>query len=192
MTLPNQLPIHGRITLDQFLSYTGWQTTHGESRADMQVALDFYQDKIPRHILMQKVMSPSPWSLPRGGVIKLSELMQAIDFRRPVERLLAGTNRRFKCFRPKNEVNSNVPKGCWFTELSQKQESLAIPGDQDVVRIYAVTIPVECLKSHPSDAFTWIRRSFEDIAKESSKDKYYRGGGLQYFIWESQRYLRLV
>ena len=66
------------------------------------------------------------------------------------------------------------------------------PGDQDVVRIYVVTNPVEYLKSHPSDACTWIRRSFEEIANESSKDKYYRGGGLQYFIWEAQRYLRLA
>jgi len=190
MTLPNQLPIHGRITLDQFLSFTGWQTTHG--LAGMQIALTFYQDKIPRHILMQKAFKPHLYSLPRGGVIKLSELMHAIDFTKPVNRILASTNRRFKCYRPRDEAKSRKPKGFWFTELSSKQETLAIPGEQDIVRVYVVTTPVECLKSTASDAYTWIRRSFEEIVKESTVDKYYRGGGLQYFIWEPQRYLRLA
>jgi len=122
MTLPNQLPIHGRITLDQFLSFTGWQTTNGQSPANMQVALDFYQDKIPRQILMQKVINPSPWSLPRGGVIKLSEFMQAIDFRKPVERILVGANRRFKCFRPKNEAISRYSTGFSLLNLSTQTD----------------------------------------------------------------------
>jgi hypothetical protein len=190
MTLPNRLPIHGRITLDQFLSFAGWQTTHG--LAGMQTALTFYQDKIPRHILMKKAFNPHVYLLPRGGAIKLSELMQAIDFTKPVNRVLAGTNTRFKCFRPRNEAKSHKPKGHWFTELSSKQERLAIPSDQDLLRVYVVTTPVECLKSYASDAFTWIRRSFEEILHESITDKYYKGGGIQYFIWEPQRYLRLL
>jgi len=117
-----QLPIHRRITLDEFLAFTGWEVTPGVSRTAMGVALDF-------------------------EVIKLSELMQAIDFRGPVERLMAHGNRRFKCFRPRNEPKSQRPRGNWFTDPSSRQEALALPGAQDLVRVYVVKTPVQCLKS---------------------------------------------
>lgn len=187
-----QLPIHRRITLDEFLAFTGWEVTPGVSRTAMGVALDFYQDCIPRPILMQKVTRPSPWSLPRGDVIKLSELMQAIDFRGPVERLVAHSNRRFKCFRPKNEPKSQRPRGNWFTDPSSRQETLALPSEQGLVRVYVVKTPVQCLKSRVSDAFTWIRRNVEQIQQETLPEKYFRGGGFQYFIWEPQRHLTLA
>ncbi len=188
----SQLPAHRRITLDEFLTFTGWEITPGVSRRAMAVALDFYQDCIPRPILMQKVAHPSPWSLPQGGVIKLSELMQAIDFHKPVERLVAHPNRRFISFRPRNEPKSQKPRGNWFTDPSSRQAALALPAEQDLVRVYVVKTPVQCLKSCVSDAFTWIRRNFEQIKQETLAEKYFRGGGLQYFIWEPQRHLVIV
>ena len=192
MSRPGPLPIHRRLTLDEFLAFTSWEITPGVSRVAMSVALDFYQDFIPRPILRQKVMHPSPWSLPRGDVIKLSELMQAIDFQRPVERLVAPPNRRFKSFRPRNEPKSQKPRGNWFTDPSSRQETLALPGEQARVRIYVVKTPVPCLKSRVSDAFTWVRRNIEEIKQETLPEKYFHGGGFQYFIWEPQRYLALV
>jgi len=186
------LPIHKRITLDEFLAFTGWEMNPGASRTAMTTALDFYQDCIPRPILMQKVARPSPWSLPRGDVIKLSELMQAIDFRGPVERLVAQCNRRFKCFRPRNEPKAQRPRGNWFTDPSARQESLALPGEQDLVRVYVVQTPAQCLKSRVSDAFTWIRRNMEQIEQETLSEKYFHGSGFEYFIWEPQRYLTLA
>lgn len=192
MAINSDLPIHRPITLDDFLRFAGWSLTPGMSRAAMAVALNFYQDKIPRQTLLERVSRPSPWSLPRGNVIKLSELMQAIDFTRPVERITARVNERFKCFRPRHEPKSERPKGNWFSRLSAAPETLAIPGDQDLVRVYIVRTPVECLKSYASDAFTWIRRSQEEIQGESLADKYYAGGGCQYFIWEPERYLALA
>jgi len=192
MSRPGPLPIHRRLTLDEFLAFTGWEITPGVSRTAMTVALDFYQDCIPRPFLMQKVMHPSPWSLPRGGVIKLSELMQAIDFRGPVERLVAPPNRRFKSFRPRNEPKSQKPRGNWFTDPSSRQQALALPGEQDRVRIYVVKTPVPCLKSRVSDAFTWVRRNIEETKQETLPEKYFHGSGFQYFIWEPQRYLALV
>jgi hypothetical protein len=192
MSVPRAFPHHRRITLDEFLAFTGWTITPGTSRTGMQTALDFYQDKIPRSVLMQQVLRPSPWSLPRGNVIKLSELMQAIDFTRPVVRTIVGTNERLKCFRPRGESKSRLPKGNWFTYLSSEQRRLAIPGEQDLVRVYVVKRPVECLRSSASDAFTWIRKTHEQIQHESLADRYFRGGGCQYFIWEPARYLELA
>jgi len=191
MPVFGQLPTHRRITLDEFLTFTGWELTPGVSKAGMETALNFYQDKIPRPTLLQRVSRPSPWSLPRGNVIKLSELMQAIDFGQPVLRVTATVNERFKCFRPKNEPKSQRPRGNWFTYLSSGQKTLAIPDGQDLERIYKVKTPVECLKSAASDAFTWIVRNQDEIHTESLADKYYRGGGQQFFIWEPQRYLEL-
>jgi hypothetical protein len=192
MPTATTLPTHRRITLDDFLAYAGWKLAPGASRAGMQTALDFYQDRIPRELLLRRVSSPRPWSLPAGNVTKLSELMQAIDFTRPVQRFLARANERFKCYRPKNEVKSHRPKGNWFTYLTSGQDQLAIPAEQDLVRVYVVKTPVQCLKSTASDAFTWIRRSQEEIKGESLADRYFRGGGCQYFIWEPHRYLVLA
>jgi len=192
MPLRSQLPAHRRITLDEFLAFTGWEMLSGASRAAMSAALDFYQGCIPRSVLMRKVAHPSPWSLPRGDVIYLSELMQAIDFRGPVERLVAHRNRRFKCFRPRTEPKSPKPTGQWFTDMSSRQDTLGLPGVQDLVRIYVVKTPVQCLKSRVSDAFTWIRRNVEERRHETLAEKYFRGAGMQYFIWEPHRYLALV
>ena len=68
------LPTRARITLEQFIAYTGWEVPSQTHRANMQVALDFFQDKIPASLLRQRISDPAPWALPRGGVIKLSEL----------------------------------------------------------------------------------------------------------------------
>jgi hypothetical protein len=92
MVKPLTLPTHARITLDQFVAYTGWDVPSITYRTNMQEALNFFQDKIPAPVLRQPVSDPSPWALPRGGVIKLSELMQAIDFARPVERIWLPVN----------------------------------------------------------------------------------------------------
>jgi hypothetical protein len=192
MPVKNALPIHRRFTLDEFLAFAGWDITPSMSRGAMAVALDFYQDKVPRQVLLQHVSQPSPWSLPRGNVTKLSELMQAIDFTRPVERVTVHVNERFKCYRSRHEPKTARPQGNWFSKLSAVHGTLAIPGDQDLVRVYVVRIPVECLKSFASDAFTWMRCSQEEIHTETLADKYFAGGGGQYFIWEPERYLLLA
>jgi hypothetical protein len=92
------LPTHARITLSQFLTFTGWDVPSPSYRANMQVALDFFQDKIPAPSLRERISDPSPWALPRGGVIKLSELMQTINFERPVVRTPVPINTRLLAF----------------------------------------------------------------------------------------------
>ncbi len=185
------LPIHRRINLDDFLAFTGWSAPMPTWPA-MNVALAYYQDNVPRDILTRQVADPSPWLLPRGNAIKLGQLMQAIDFSRPVQRVLAGINRRFKSFRPQGEPNARRPEFNWFADLSAHQTTLALPGGQDVERVYAVRRPVECLKSTVADAFAWTRRTPIEMFREPQTDKYFRGGGCQYFIWEPMRYLERV
>jgi hypothetical protein len=183
------LPLHRRWTVDDFLAFAGWELTPGMSRAAIGIALNFYQDKVPRPLLLRRVERPGPWSLPRGNVVKLSEWMQAIDYRRPVARVVARANERFLSYRSRRESEAKRVFGNWFANLSARQERLALPADQDLVRIYVVKTPVECLKSAVSDAFTWLRADPVEIQEETFSDKYFTGGGCQYFIWEPERYL---
>ena len=98
MSQPPALPTHARIAIDQFLAYSGWDVPSPAYRDSMRVALDFFQDKIPAETLRQRIANPSPWALPRGGAIKLCELMQAIDFNRPVVRAVLPMNTRLLAF----------------------------------------------------------------------------------------------
>jgi hypothetical protein len=185
-----QLPIHGRITLDQFLAYSGWQITPGANRAGMQTALDFYQDKIPRAVLTAQVGAASPLApkTVHGPVIKLVELMQAIDFSQPVSRYTAQKNERFKQVRRQNEAALDKPRGNWFTFLSTQVNTLGLPGNQSREHVYVVDRPVEGLKTTVADAFTWTRPQ----PNETTQDKYLRGGAMQFFVWEPWQYFRLA
>lgn len=185
-----QLPLNGRITLEQFLAYTGWDPPVGMAADGMKTALNFYQDKVPRSVLMAQVSQPSPFA-PKtihGPVIKLVELMQAIDFTKPVARYTTQRNERFKQVRRTNEPATNKPTGNWFTFMSTKVESLGLPGNQSREYVYVVQQPVEGLKTTVGDAFTWAKSR----PGETTADKYLHGGGIQLFVWEPGNYFKLA
>jgi hypothetical protein len=177
-----QLPLSGRITLEQFLAYTGWEKPIGVAADGMRTALNFYQDKVPRNVLMAQVDRASPLA-PKtihGPVIKLVELMQAIDFTKPVARYTAQRNERFKQVRRSDAKATDKPSGNWFTFLSSNVESLGLPGNQSREYVYVVMQTVEGLKTTVADAFTWQRTR----PGETTADKYFHGGGMQLFVWE--------
>lgn len=185
-----QLPTHARITLEQFLDYTGWDKPVGIAVEGMRTALNFYQDKIPRSILMAQVGRASPFApkTVHGPVIKLVELIQAIDFTKPVARHTAQPNERFKQVRRAEDKPGNKPTGNWFTFLSTKVATLGLPGNQEREHVYVVTQPVDGLKSTVADAFTWLRMK----PGETPADKYFHGGGVQFFVWEPGNYFKLA
>jgi hypothetical protein len=189
MAEPVILPTHARITLDQFLKFTGWDVPSPSYRTNMQVALDFFQDKIPAPTLRQRITDPSPWALPRGGVIKLSELMQAINFERPVERTLVPVNTRLLGFLHQDIGKHDRPRGNYYTYQSSPQTTLAIPHNQDATHVYKVEFPVEALKTTVADAYVdWTRKRGVNAAAP----EYRHGGGIQLFIWDAGRFLKHV
>ena len=189
MAQPPMLPTHARIALDQFLAYTGWDVPSPMYRANMQVALDFFQDKIPAASLRQRIADPSPWALPRGGVIKLSELMQAMDFNRPVARTLLPVNTRLLAFLHQDIGKHDRPRGNYYTYQSSQQTALAIPHNQQATHVYNVEVPVEALKTTVADAYVdWTRKR----AVNAATPEYRHGGGVQLFIWDAGRYLKPV
>ena len=194
MQAPQSLPTGRKITLDEFIAFTGWDPEAGRSpwiRARMKVALDLYQDTVPhriRRILLGPGNIASPWSLPRGRPIKLADLMQAIDFTHPVDRMTIAPNTLLKSFRPTAETGDR-PQGNWFTLPQGSQRELAIPPSQSFARMFRVTNAAECLRSTVSDAFTWIEASQARARHEDFSDKYFRGSGCQYFIWKPELYL---
>lgn len=185
----NTLPTHARITLDQFIAYTGWEVPSQAHRANMQVALDFFQDKIRADVLRQRITDPAPWALPRGGVIKLSELMQAINFGRPVERTTIPMNTRLQAFLHHDIGKHDRPRGNYYTYQSTQQAALAIPHNQDASHIYVVQTPVDALKSAVADAYVdWTRKR----ALNPAAPEYRHGGGTQLFIWDAGQFLKHV
>jgi hypothetical protein len=181
------LPTHARITLEQFLAYTGWDVPSPTYRDNMKVALDFFQDKVPVAVLRQRLADPSPWALPRGGAIKLSEVMQAIDFHRPVARTTLPVNTRLLSFLHRDIGKHDRPRGNYFTYQSSQQTDLAIPHNQQATHVYRVECPVEALKTTVSDAYVdWTRRRAVDPAAP----EYRHGGGIQLYIWDPGLYLK--
>jgi hypothetical protein len=176
------------IGVGEFLQRHGWVVRPGDRIEWMQIALGFFQDKIPAKDLSQA--AKTPWQI---HPTVLSSYMQAIDFRQPVRRLWAKPGDRFKHYyfagdRRREQPN---PRGThWFGRPSDKQESAGIHHEQATEEQFVVTKPVECLESIASDAFTWLRATEEQIEQEGYRDKYFRGGGRQYFIWESDRLKR--
>lgn len=182
------LPTHARITLDQFLAYTGWNAP-AASWPNMRLALDFFQDKIPAAYLRQRVIDPSPWALPRCGVIKLSELMQSIDFSQTIARITLPTNTRLLAFLHDDVSKHDRPTGRFYTYQSSQQTALAIPHNQDTAHVYRVELPVDALKTTVADAYVdWTRKR----ERNAAPPEYRRGGGIQFFIWDAGRYLRRV
>jgi hypothetical protein len=195
-----RLPSSGPISLAQFLAYTGWEKPNAAAADGMRTALSFYQAKVPRNILMAQVdraslnpaqsrkSSPFAPKTIHGPVIKLVELMQAIDFTQAVRRYTAQRNERYKQVRRNDESATEEPTGNWFTHLSTRVETLGLPSNQTREYVYVVQSPVEGLKSTVADAFTWLRMR----PGETTADKYFHGGAMQFFVWDPADFFKLA
>lgn len=177
------LPPLRDLTVEEFVAYTGWQTPY--SPAAMRTALDYYQRNIPHAVLREPVNDPSPWALPRGGVVRLCELMQAIDFGRPVSIARIRRDEQLKAFHTRRTPR----RGRWYTLLSTRQDTLAIPRNQVTPHVFVAASDFECLSSTVADAYVDWARNLAD-AQDRAAPEYRHGGGRQFFVADPARCLR--
>lgn len=194
------LPPYGDLTLRQFLDLYDWSVDPDERLEGMAIALDFFQTQLDHQYLRQVITAfhknpkrrraPSPFAphKPMIPVIKLVELMQAIDYREPVtvQKLLIGNP--YSQFRHHDDREPRLDRlGNWFAHPNADPKALGLPGDQ--VRMWKVVVDREAyaLKSRVADAFTWLPVR----PNESNSERYFRGGGWQYFVAHPSEVFRL-
>ncbi|OHB68021.1 MAG: hypothetical protein A2Y76_11175 [Planctomycetes bacterium RBG_13_60_9] len=205
-----QLP----MTLQQFLTYTGWEGDAPRER--MSVALEYFQSAVPLGYLSEPVkdpvtpqgksLGPNPWLLPRSGPtdprpsgpdphlvpnktrdkapINLCLLMQTIDFAHPVSVHLIVKGALLKAFHTARDLTGRV--GRFFTLLQASPGSLAIPHDQMTGRIYEAACSFTSLASTVADAYVdWAMH-------RGVLPQYRHGGGLQFYVWSPELKLQPV
>jgi hypothetical protein len=175
----NALP-EGRITLQQFLDFTGWGTP--ALPGTMQMALEFFQDVVPQDDLRAIDDDPGFYALPSGGPFYcLTRWMQSFDFSHPVQRVYLPPGRLLKAF---VAPSAGQRLGHYFTSGRTPSGALAIPRDQTVPRWFVVQYLAPALAGTVSDAYVdWARQRGID-------PEYRRGSGDQFFIWDPAFHLR--
>jgi len=173
--------IHPDFTVDEIIQYTGWLVPSPLHRENLQRALAYFQQVVPRAVLRQED-DAGPWNLQIDRTkIKLLNWLQGIDFGHPVN--------------PRRAVNQGEPliaykgpstppghvRGNWYTFPLTLQGSVAIHSTQTRPHKFKARAPFTCMQSTASDAFVgWVR----DMPAE-----YRHGGAQQLFIWDAERVL---
>ena len=206
-----------RMTLDEFLAFSGWIVTPGARRDAMQLALDFFQEKFDhdgpmekksedKHLMdemqpespffavrgqkpysrdevMQNGLPSMPFPRARGRkAARLTAWMQAINFRCNVSQAWARLDQIFKSFRARHDHVEKQPTGNWYTGEFEPWEGYGLHPQQDVPWFYRVKAPFQYLTSTVSDAASWLPANGAEAWSISTKNKYFEGGGTQYFV----------
>jgi hypothetical protein len=172
---------HPDFTVDEIIQYTNWPVPSATYRENLQQALAYFQQFVPRSVLRQEDEG-GPWNMRINGLkIKLLNWMQGIDFNQPVN--------------PRRRVNVGDPLiafkdpsirpgrvgGNWYTFPSTKQENVAIHSTLTRLHKFKARVGFTCMQSTASDAFVgWLR---------DKPAEYRRGSGQQLFIWDAWRLL---
>lgn len=172
---------HPAFTVDEIIEYSGFLFPTIQYKKNMRVALDYFQEFVPRKILREQDDS-GPWNLKINGIkIKLLNWLQAIDFNNTVDpSRVVNKGDPLIAFKDPAAKSGRV-RGNWYTFPSTKQEGVAIHSTQTRMHKFKARQPFTCMKSTASDAFVgWV---------QGQPAEYRHGGATQLFIWEAERFL---
>jgi hypothetical protein len=179
-----------RSSIDAFVKATEWAPPTASAKAGMRAALQWYCANVPADVLDKPLPSDTgggrialrPGS---GRWTMLMSWMRCVDFTRPVyPNAPVRKGDKLKAFKGARLSVGADHFGNFFTLLDESHSRLGIADVTNKAHLFEAKVAFTTLKTTAGDAFLdWT---------SGDEQRYGHGGGVQYFIFQAPRVLRLL
>jgi hypothetical protein len=176
-----------RSSIGAFLAAAEWVPPSPAARAGMTAALAWYNANVPGTVLDKVLDSGGGRTALRpssGNWTMLMSWMRCVDFTKPVyPNAPVRKGDKLKAFKLARLAAGTDHFGNFFTLLDESHTRLGISGTVDKAHLFEARVAFTTLKTTAGDAFLdWT----------TDDQRYGHGGGMQYFIFQAPRVLKLL